>query len=150
MIYIFAVAITAGCMSEQKIMFKHYESENANQKKVTYYLSIPKNYRIVTFQASGEAGAEQQYWYPDSSVIYITSMEGLPTINQDNIKSQEGASEKRFRAFTNDDTLTLSGKDRKGFLWKDTKLKGVSIGYANVPLDKESIFCTALKSIDKK
>jgi hypothetical protein len=149
-LYILATLILASCMSGQKVIFNHYESENGNQRKVKYYMNVPQNYRLESFQADAEVGAEQQYWYSDSIVIYITSMEGLPSINQENIKNQDGAAQKRFSAFINNDTLTLKGKNEKGLLWKDIKLKNISIGYANVPPEKETTFDLVLKSISKK
>lgn len=150
MTYIFAITIIAGCVSGQRVMFEHYESEGDIQKKVRYHLNVPKNYRLVTFHASGEAGREQQYWYPDSSVIYITSMEGLPTINHDNIKKQKAASVNRFGAFINGDTITSSGIDQRGYLWKDIMLNNVSVGYANVRPENESVFDAVLNNIHKK
>ena len=147
-LYIFAIFVFDGCTTERKIKFIHYEYNGLNQKKTKCFLYVPKNYQTVTLQAGGEEGTEQQYWYSDSIVVYITNMGS--SINYNNIEKQEGGLHKQFMTFINEDTLTLNGKDKKGLLWKEVQMKDISIGYANVPPEKEIAFDLVLKSFRKR
>lgn len=135
-------AITA-CMSK-KIVFRHYETLDYKQTEKKYSLKVSKGYEYKGLKAGGEAGMEQQYWYKDSSVIYITDFGG--TLNEMKIRNQEGAYSKRFM----NDTASFSGTDEKGNYWKEIKNGKVLYGYANVPPEAKSVFDEALNSVRYK
>jgi hypothetical protein len=86
---------------------------------------------------------ERLFWYPDSSVIYITS--GTSLINIEKMDALEGGLFFSREALL--DTLTLSGVDRAGLYWKDVKLGLVSAGYANVSSKKKDEYDRAISSL---
>lgn len=108
-------------------------------------MRIPSSYNLRVIQADGEAGLEMQYWYNDSSVIYISDM--MNNLNYENLRNKDGAYSKDFIAFASNDTLTLEGQDSKGLYWKNKRIKNVCIGYANTPISKKVMFDKALESI---
>ena len=134
-------ASISACMSEKRVTFIHYELIDYKQERVKYYFKVPKGYQFRGIKADAEAGSEQQYWYTDSSVIYVTDFGG--TINEANIRNQENAYGKRLVS----DSISLNGTDSKGNHWKEIKYKGVLYGYSNVPKDKMQIFEKAIASV---
>ncbi|HNS12469.1 MAG TPA: hypothetical protein PKM97_07605 [Bacteroidia bacterium] len=132
------------CSTETKtIRYKSYDRD-AN-KTAVYTLQIPKGYKLFTW--TGDHVRQQEYWYSDSSVIYLTNNLGSNAINESNIRQQEGAYAKRFQAFLSNDTITLSGVDSIGKYWKEVKLQKICLGYAGVENEKLEIFERALTLI---
>lgn len=125
------------------ITYKVYEVEK--QTKHIYKMNIPNGYKLLRWTGGHEDQCE--YWYPDSSVIYLTKDLGSSTINDKNIRRQEGACAKRLQAFLENDTITLSGIDTVGLYWKEIKQKTICLGYARVPKEKKEIFDKALSTI---
>lgn len=118
-----------------------------------YRMNIPKGY-INHLIIAGSHGNEYQYWYTDSVLLYISNESGMTTPNYDNIK-QAGYGSKKFEFFIkhgdfNGEPLELSGKNQKGFYWKEISIGEMYFGYKNVPLEKKEIFDKALYSIQKK
>jgi hypothetical protein len=125
------------------ISYKVYEGEK--QFKHIYKLDIPKGYKL--FRWTGGHEDQCEFWYPDSSVIYLTKNLGSTSINDKNIRRQENAYSKRFKAFLENDSITLSGFDTAGLYWKEIKLKSFCYGYAKVPKEKKYFFDKALSSL---
>ncbi len=65
------------CRSYQKINFLSH--------KITYSISIPNGYRLVTL-VGGHNEVEKQFIYSDSSKIYISDF-GCSSLNYSNIRS---------------------------------------------------------------
>ncbi len=107
-------------------------------------MKIPEDYIFEGLQ--GDQEVEHRYWYPDSSVIYITSFEN--TLNYEDIREQ-GTYYNRFKSYHNNDTLTLRGISSNGLYWQDKLLKnGVTIGYSKVPKNDLQDFISAIESIE--
>lgn len=121
-------------------------NSDGKSKKVNVSMKIPHNYTIKSYFAGNEWNAKE-YWYADSSVIYITSEKGIHTLNYENVRRIKGAAATRFLS---KDTMSLTGKTQKNLYWKDIKLKELNIGYTNVPKNKKELFDKALESIKKK
>ena len=103
-------------------------------------MNIPKGYKLTVLERGTDL--EKQYWYNDTSVIYITSdLTAYP--NNENIRATGRIGERDFLM----DSLTLGGRDGKGLFWRDIKMKLICVGYVNVPEDRKEIFDDALKSI---
>ena len=134
------VSCTTG---SRTINYKVYESEN--QRKHIYKMKIPKGFKLLRWTGGHEDQCE--YWYQDSSVIYLTKDLGISTINDRNIRNQDNAYAKRLHAFLANDTLSLEGLDSKGLFWKEIKSKTICFGYANVTKEKKAVFDEALNTI---
>lgn len=113
--------------------------------KLRFSMKIPSNHTVLSYYAGGEWNAKE-YWYKDSSVIYITSEKGIHTLNYENLTKNE---ENFMKRFLSKDTLTFSDTTQNGKFWKDVKLEHISIGYTNVPKEKKELFDKALKSLKK-
>jgi len=128
-----------------------------------YYLNGPKGDTYFGFRSPDER--EYHYIYDDSSYAYISSYSIIP--NQSNIKDlgdtihdfrfrdQELArseNEVLGRTFSEllPDTFELSGIDRDSLYWKDIIIRGMSIGYINVPKDRKALFDASLKTFRAK
>jgi hypothetical protein len=124
----------------KRISFKFYEGSSMRNAK----LKIPKWISIKKLKADAENGTENQYWYADSSVFYITNKNG--TLNYSLIRKQDGSYSKQFMS----DSVSLAGVDEKGYCWREIKYRGLFYGYTNVPLTRKIFFDDALGSIDIK
>lgn len=134
------------CNTEFKtILYKVYDYDGEKITNYTYRMKIPKGYKLII--VSFDAVVQHEYWYPDSSVIYLTNELGLSNINYENIRKEKGEYVKRMIAFIYDDTITLSGKDSTGLYWKEIKLKSICVGYSRVAENKKNIFDFALKTL---
>lgn len=120
--------------------FKFYESGSMKNAQ----LKIPKWASIQKIKADAESGAENQYWYADSSVFYITDKNG--TLNYSSIRKQDGSYSRQFMS----DSISLAGIDERGNYWREIKYRGLFYGYSNVPLTKKVIFDDALGSLKIK
>lgn len=124
-----------------------------------YSIDVPKKYEIKVYEVTVEK--EVHYVYADSSYIYITNFTHTP--NYDNLKSLgDSVLQYRFQneeltkqvneLLENDkimglpDTFELSGKNNKSLFWKDIKIGGISIGYANVLNEKKELYDKSLKT----
>ncbi len=138
-----------GCRQYSLIKFKHIDSNNKKQQRILYYLKIPKGCHTKIYKAGGESGLEYQFWYPDSSVVYITDMNnGLNNYNI-NISGYGGI---KFEFYikqhnSNRDTLLIDGIDSKGFYWKEIIINYVSYGYMNVSDKRKEEFDKLLFSV---
>ncbi len=135
--------ISIGCYSLKRIKpvnFIFYEG--ASQRKMK--IKIPQWMSIIKIKADAESGTENQYWYKDSSVFYITDKNG--TINNFSIRKQNDSYSKEFMS----DSISLSGIDEKGNCWREIKYRSLFYGYANVHLINKSIFDDALNLIKIK
>ena len=128
-IIIIFFGVFSSCSNYRTISYRLGKSE------VIYLMDIPKGYKFEGLAGSHEL--EKRFWYPDSSVIYITTFHN--TINYNDIRKQ-GTYYDRFYALPTIDTLTLEGVDSLGLLWKDKKLRHVTVGYSKVPENKKDIF----------
>ena len=138
------ILVFGRCSTETKtIRYKLYE--NDTRKNHVYTIQIPKGYKLFSWTGGHEE--QHEYWYSDSSVIYLSRDLGVSTINNENIKNEEGAYAKRLQEFLANDTITLSGTDISGEYWKEIKLKNICLGYAGVAKEKVEIFESALHSL---
>ncbi len=127
LICLFSLLLLASCMEYKTVRYPV-----TGKSKIKYRMEIPKGYNFEGL--SGDHESEIRYWYADSSVIYITDFSN--TINYYEYRKQ-GTYQKRFDAVVDNDTLTLQGIDSLGRLWKDRKLKYITVGYSRVlPADK--------------
>lgn len=108
-------------------------------------MNIPMSAKFTRITAGGE-GEEHRYLYDDSSVIYITSMQGAATINEPLIVKNNATYNTKFSS----DTATMEGIDDKGNYWKEIKNHEIFYGYSNVALGKKPLFDNALNSVQIK
>lgn len=132
--------LISACSAFGQMEKTSYKVEQKGKIK-KYSFHVPKGYQLNSWTGGYEN--EKQYWYPDSSVFYITKEHGLPSINYENIRAVEGANANRMLS----DTLTLQGKDKQGLYWKDIKQIGFSYGFSRVPGEKREIFEAIMKEI---
>ncbi len=132
-----------GCSMQQKTTHIKYRTIIGNTP-IKINMKIPQGYNEKVLERGNEL--EKQFWYPDSSVIYITASES-PLINYEKIRATGKSGDRQFLY----DTLTLNGFSEDSLYWKDIKIKtGGSIGYANVTKDQKEKFEKALESIVQK
>lgn len=131
------LAVTS-CTSYRTISYR------IGRSTIIYKLDIPKGYEFQGL--AGDHEFEKRFWYPDSSVIYITNFDN--TLNYYEIRNQ-GTYYDRFDAIHSNDTLTLAGKDSLGMFWKDKKLQNVTVGYSKVPPSSKEEFDKAISSVRK-
>lgn len=105
-----------------------------------YYIDLPRKHEVIWL--SGSHFFEKQFWYSDSTVIYFVNSEYISNINGISIHNTDLFYKRHFEL----DTLTIEGT-RNNLYWKDKKLKHISIGYANVPLSKKTLFDSVLNTI---
>ena len=111
--------------------------------KVAFCLRVPIGFRLQKIEGSHEL--EQQYWYPDSSVLYVTNDRTVSVINYDRVY---GLGDVYYARQFECDTMTVSGVNR-GLHWKDRKYGEVTIDYAHVSEEKTKLFDSALESIQR-
>ena len=110
--------------------------------KANLHLSIPKGYDF--FHTKGGAEFDTYlYIYSDSSCVYITDGSASGE-NYNNIKEEKKMDTLLYAQLEND-TLILSGIDKKKLYWKNCFYRSYTIGYKNVTKEKKDIFD---KSID--
>ena len=108
-------------------------------------MNIPVKYKLI--YSGSESILECQYWYGDSSVIYITN--SISSINEEKVTTEIG--ELGFRGMLSTRDTTMMGIDENGLYWKDIELNlGMyltgCIGYANVSKEKKDIFDNILNT----
>ena len=128
-IVVISITILASCKPTKlvtcPIREEYYESVK---------IDIPKHKKKQVFLASAEAPVDYIFWYKDSAAIYVSTEIGSSFINTEIPHNQDSLSSKWFFS----DSITISGINYKGFLWKEHKVKGIHIGYINVrPRDKK-------------
>lgn len=134
------ILVLVSCSSMHDYSKISYRTEIANIP-VKIKMDIPKGYEELVLIRGSEL--EKQFWYKDSSVIYITASR-VPLINYEHITATGKYGERQFL----NDTMSLTGLDNRGFYWKDIKIKsGGSIGYANVSKPNKEKFEKALYSM---
>lgn len=150
-VFFFFCLNSFGCVSEYKrVSFKSYISHSKEKdKKVKYSAWLPKGFRSFVVIASGEYGTDNEYRYPDSTVIYISDNQ-LSDLNYDNIE-RAGLRAQRFTyskitAKSFNDSLILEGKDANGLYWKEVFIGRICIGYYKVKEDRKEAFDKAIKS----
>lgn len=107
-------------------------------------MAIPKKFEIKYVRGDGEDKMEKQFWYSDSSVIYVSDFEN--NLNYDNIRALSSLYAKDAKAFVFRDTLMLEGNTKTGLYWKNIRYNNVSIGYNNVKLQQKSIYDQSLNT----
>lgn len=137
--YILFAVFLLGC----KGMYRNVKYQFNKTEEIK--IRIPKNYVFEGLQ--GDHELEHRYWYPDSSVIYITTFAN--TMNYEEIRRQN-TYYNRINALNSNDTLTLKGININGLYWKDILLKsGITIGYSRIPRNRIEEFEKAILSINK-
>ena len=121
----------------RRISFKYYS--NSQQQKIV--MLVPKHAKLTKIIAGGE-GEEYRYKYADSSIIYLSDLNGSITINESLIRKQDGAYNKRFVK----DSASFEGVNAMGNYWREIKYKGAFYGYSNVPPTKKQLFDDAISS----
>lgn len=140
--YFILLIILVSCVSQNQII-KKFQPIKCGHK---YKFNVPKGY-TYEMRIAGDHEYEQQYYYPDSSVFYVTSSNN--TSNYEEIRVQ-GTYHDRFDALYKGDTLLLKGIDKCGLYWKDRLLEsGVTIGYSNVSSNRKNEFDKCVLSIRK-
>lgn len=79
-VFLFCVLIN----KTTKIKLKYYEA-GITQKII---MNIFGGYKLIRIGTGGE-GEEYQYWYPDSSMIYLSDASGLRSVNDQSVRNQE-------------------------------------------------------------
>lgn len=104
-------------------------------------LKIPKGYH---FSHIGWESISDVYKYSDSSFIEVTdNVNG--GVNRNNIKDA-GLELKLLKARLGKDTITLSGVDKKGLLWKYNLSGFYGINYKYVKPERKAIFDKVIDS----
>ena len=140
-VFIFFVFGVLSCKiyRERVIKFKPYKSD------CEYSFLVPGGYQEK--RILGDHEYQQEYWYSDSIVLYITTFRN--TFNYE-IMREQGVYYDRFEALNSGDTITLKGTNKTGLYWKDKLIEnGITIGYSNVPSEKIGEFDKAVLSIKK-
>lgn len=104
---------------------------------------------MKVLKVDGECGLEKQFWYSDSSVVYISDFSN--NLNTENIRASGFTQEKlKFMLMQSEmkaDTLVLVGRNQQGFFWKEISIGRTQFGYLNVPSNKIKDFDKVLGSI---
>lgn len=144
LILILLSSFVMSCIHEKKLLFRHYEMQGLKSVAVEYSFSMPKGYSVKALQADAEAGSEQVYSYPDSSLIYITDFEN--TVNIGNIRDQVKAYSDRFFS----DSISLEGTDQRGKFWREIKYHGVFYGYSRASSVRKMQYDFLLESVRRR
>lgn len=154
------LSFIVSCASSQgvtSIQYKRQKVEEPTVKNITYSMSIPKGYKLITL-AGGHNELEKQYVYSDSAKLYISDFRNS-MLNYNNILSLgDSIANKRFEGTElkakiakelgqeyQPETITLQGQTATGY-WRDIRTGYVSVGYVNVPENRKSEFDKALSS----
>lgn len=145
MLLIVLFILFGGC-SGHELCYKE-EYYFYSDSSLQYNIYIPCKYydKVVV----SEEAFEYNYWYADSSVIYVSTFHGAPSLNYDNIRSINDNFYKLLNAFYGSDTLVIEGTDKKGNIWKNITIHKTNYGYVNVPPNKVNLYDRALKSFRK-
>lgn len=132
--------ILAGCKAHKSrtVRFK----TTIGISDINIRLKIPKGFREVALKRGNQL--EKQFWYPDSSVIYVTAND-VPVLNYENLRASGQYTKRQL----SEDTLSLRGKGKNGLYWKDFKLKEGSIGYVNVSKSNLPIIDKSIRNATK-
>jgi hypothetical protein len=151
---IFYIFSLCSCCSSQeliKVQFNQMALSSSQEVIERYTMKLTKSFELRKYLAGGEVGESNEFWYKDSSVIYITDFPN--SLNYDNIQSS-GYGYERFEFKMGDkakfgDTLVLSGITKNNLYWKEILVKNISIGYMNVTQNKKEIFDNVLKTFQE-
>lgn len=153
----------------RSVRYSHYFSMNTPTqkklyKKVSVRMRIPSGYKYSMGFATWEE--EDDFNYPDSSLIYITNYDGFNP-NYENIQSLADTMIWKFRfqrhVYNKNWYIAhglghlvpeydeLQGRDSNGLYWRDiltedTVNQDVSFGYARVSEDKKDIYDKVIES----
>jgi len=89
-------------------------------------------------------GTEYQFWFSDSSVLYINDSEQVSLLNYEKLYEQK---DNYFNRQFVTDSIKTSGTDTFEMRWEDHKLNGISIGFTNVSERKLQAFRASLGSV---
>ena len=128
------------CSTSRKLKVVKYPMHEKG-RKLTF--KIPKGY---SFSHVGWESTDDVYKYEDSSLIYFTDRRG-GGVNHNNIKEAGKLDSLFYIQISEEDTLILSGVDKRGLLWKNYAFKEYSIGYKNVKSHKKAEFDKVVNSI---
>lgn len=109
--------------------------------RLIYTLAYPKD--MIFFILKVVQSLIHIFIYSDSSCVYITDGSASGE-NYNNIKEEKKMDTLLYAQLEND-TLILSGIDKKKLYWKNCFYRSYTIGYKNVTKEKKDIFD---KSID--
>jgi hypothetical protein len=112
--------------------------------EIKYKYNVPDGYRLRIWTGGYEDAHE--FWYPDSSVFYITKERGLPSLAYYNIRAIPNAYAKSMLF----DTITFSGIDSANRAWKHVEAENFSYGYSNVSNANVEVFEKILLQIEKQ
>jgi hypothetical protein len=155
------IVMCSSCSAQNDLVTVKYPTKG----NPTFYLDVPKGYAFKWIRG-GHGEDEHQYFYNDSSFIYITEFSGggpnynnianLPdSIKNLRLQNEEIAREANKLTDKNavkilPDTFELTGVDSESYFWKDVKLGKFSAGYVNVPPDKKEQYDKALATLRRK
>lgn len=141
--------IVLSSCSYQRVSFSTYiYSSEKGEKKIYYYISIPRNYTLLVHTAGGgEPGKEQLYRYPDSSLITISNECSANDKNIENAGLSKCLQERNWKGASALDTLVLQGRDDRGRYWKQVYIGPISIGYSNVDSSQMVVYEKVIKSL---
>ena len=120
------------------------------------YLKLPLSYHKIISNYGNEY-YEYLYYYPDSSLIYVSDdMGGGP--NDQNINKHRDSyyrlfdiyGKNRINGYTLADTLSLEGQDSLGLYWKNYFVRGYNIGYLKVAKSKKNIYDKVIENLKIK
>ena len=143
-IYLFIFLFSSSCRSYKKVSIVSHN--------ISYSVNIPKGYSPVNL-VGGHNETEKQFINTDSSRIYISDL-GCSSINYSNISSLGDSILKvhcdniELKVAVSSNLVQnyklpysiISGRDSRGFYWKDIRNGYINVGYKNVSEDKKNVY----------
>lgn len=116
-----------------------------NEGPTEYFIQmdIPGKFNLIKIGTGGE-GKEYQYWYTDSSMIYISDADGISTVNDSIVRIKKNRNYTQNR----NDSIFVTGLAANGKYWLEREFKGLRYGYFNVSSNKKQLYDNAVKSLD--
>lgn len=141
-LYSLFTVIFSSCNAQKKLITKKMSFPTIGKHSI----KIPKGTSDEKLIKGGHGG-EYQYWYSDSSVVYISTDEGSATLNAERAKNKIDANAEKAIAELKNEDIEVSGKVGNQY-WKEKQIHEgrVKIGYLNVNEEKKELFDNALKS----
>lgn len=133
--------ILLSCLNQRAVLFENKVSNKS------FEITLYDNYKYEGI--SVEMQSEHRFWFPDSSVVFISTFES--TLNQENIRNDNKWFE-WFEAVNDEDfgSIELAGTSEENLHWTNIKHGNIIIGYSNVPNQKVIVFDKMLQSFKLK
>lgn len=143
-LYLIPLILLFGCRNYRRIeIFSHNNP---------YFIHVPKGYYPVNL-VGGHDEMEKQFIYSDSSKIYISDLgcsrinysnisslgDSILKVHCDNIELKVAVSSKLEQNYKLPYSV-ISGKDSRGFYWKDIRNGYINVGYKGVSEGKKSVY----------